>query len=420
MSLPVRHLPIIQNWDCHSCGNCCRELQIHVSEEEQQRIEGQGWAADPELGKLRLFVRHGPWWRRRVRLGHKPDGSCVFLGAANCCRIHERFGADAKPLACRLYPFVLAPAGNHWRGGVRFACPSAAANNGRPLAGREVELAQAARLVEQSQEFEGANVPPPPLQRGQQVDWPDLLRFTDVLLALLGDRTDRVERRLRKCLALAVVCRQARFDRVSGGRLVQFLSVLRQGLEAEVPADPAAIGRPDWVGRVLFRQALALYARKDHGANRGSASRSRLSLLRAGWRFARGRGRVPRLNALIPEDATFAQVEAAAGLLKAEAEAVLERYYLVKVGSLQFCGPLQFGATFWDGLEALALTFPVTLWLARAVGGAPTVEAVEKALTVVDDHFGYNPVFRTRRVRFVQRTLAGRGELPRLIAWYGR
>ena len=36
MALPVRHLPVVQNWDCHSCGNCCRELQVEISEPERE------------------------------------------------------------------------------------------------------------------------------------------------------------------------------------------------------------------------------------------------------------------------------------------------------------------------------------------------------------------------------------------------
>src|SRR5205807_1923502 len=98
---------------------------------------------------------------------------------------------------------------------------------------------------------------PPPLQPGQRVDWPDLLRFVQALLATVRHRGDRVERRLRKCLALARLCRQARFDKVSEGRLTEFLRVLGSALDGEAPADPAAVPPPSWVGRVLFRQALA-------------------------------------------------------------------------------------------------------------------------------------------------------------------
>jgi lysine-N-methylase len=418
MSMPVRNLPVVQNWDCQSCGNCCRELQVHISDEERRRIEDLGWDEVEELRGRRLFVRDGWWWARRTRLNHRPDGSCVFLGKGNRCLIHERGGPEAKPLACRLYPFVLAPAGSHWRVGLRFSCPSAADNEGRPLSERATELGQYTRLIEQCQDFEGANVPPPPLQRGQRVDWADLARFAQALVDLLEDRRDRVERRLRKCLALATLCRQARFDKVSGGRLVEFLRVVREELEREVPVDPADVPRPGWVGRVLFRQALNIYLRKGQGENRGPATRSRLAMFRAGWRFARGRGPVPRLNALIPET-TFERIEAAADPLPESAQVVLERYYVVKVNSLQFCGPLNFDLGFWDGLASLALTFPATLWLARAVEG-PREQAVARSLGVIDAHFGYNPVFRTRRLRFVQRTLDGRGELEKLIAWYGR
>src|SRR5579871_105593 len=140
MSLPVRHLPVLQNWDCQGCGNCCRDYQITVTEEERQRILAQGWEGRPEVGGLPLFVRAGPPWARQYRLNHREDGSCVFLSPEGRCRIHEHFGAAAKPLPCRLYPFILVPAGDHWRVGLRFACPAAAANEGRPLAEHQAEL----------------------------------------------------------------------------------------------------------------------------------------------------------------------------------------------------------------------------------------------------------------------------------------
>jgi lysine-N-methylase len=238
-------------------------------------------------------------------------------------------------------------------------------------------------------------------------------------LATVRQRGDRVERRLRKCLALARLCRQARFDKVTEGRLTEFLQVLGSALDAEAPADPAAVPPPSWVGRVLFRQALALYLRKDHGPDRGIAAQGRLALLGAAWRFARGRGPVPRVHGRLP-DVTFERLEAPAGPLPDAAEDLLERYYATKIGSLQFCGPTNFGHGLWDGLESLALTFPVILWLARAFGDRPRAEAVEQAVRVVDDPFGFNPIFGTVRQRLSLSILARRGELEKLIAWYGR
>jgi lysine-N-methylase len=422
MSLPVRHLPVLQNWDCHVCGTCCKEYQVTITEEERRRIEAQDWRGEPDLAGVPLLVRRGPWGARHWQLNRRADGSCVFLSEQGRCRIHERYGAAAKPLPCRLFPFVLVPAGDHWRIGLRFACPSAAANKGRPHTAHEKDLKDFAAQLAQREGLPGgptrAELPPPPLQRGQHVAWPDLMRFVNALLGLIRHSGERVERRLRKWLALADLCRQARFDRLSGGQLGEFLTLIAASLDAEVPADPAALPPPGWAGRLLFRQALALFARKDQGPNRGLAARGKIALLGAAWRFARGRGAVPRVNALLPAT-TFEQVEAARGPLSAEEEEILQRYYSVKLASLQFCGATNFGTPFWDGLEMLAATFPLIVWLRHALA-RPGAEGLLLAINLVDDHFGYNRLLGTARQRLAFRILARTGELPRLIAWYGR
>src|SRR5207302_635344 len=160
------------------------------------------WEQAEEFRDLPLFVRHGPWWARRYRLNHRGDGSCIFLSKEGRCRIHERFGAEAKPLACRIYPFMLIPAGGRWRVGLRFACPSAAKSEGRPLSVHETSLIHLGRELEQRTGQNLATLPPPPLQAGQAVAWPDLLRFVQALTALVRDSRTPLEHRLRKCLAL--------------------------------------------------------------------------------------------------------------------------------------------------------------------------------------------------------------------------
>jgi lysine-N-methylase len=133
----------------------------------------------------------------------------------------------------------------------------------------------------------------------------------------------------------------------------------------------------------------------------------------------RGAGPVPRMHRGLPET-TFEEVEAPRGPLPAAAEEVLERYYTIKVGSLQFCGSASFGLPLWEGFEALALTFPVVLWVARLFRDCPREQAVTTALTVVDDHFGFNRVLATFRQRLSFQILSRSGELGRLIAWYSR
>jgi lysine-N-methylase len=423
MGFPLRHLPVLQNWDCHVCGTCCQEYLVTVTDEERRRIEAQGWADDPDFAGLPLFERRGPPWARRYHLNHRPDGSCVFLRENGRCRIHERFGYETKPLACRLFPFVLVPVADHWRVGLRFACPSAAASKGRPLAEHDADLERFAALLAEREGLQarpdGTLLAPPALGWGQRVDWPDLLRFVQALLVLLKDRRDPMERRLRKCLALGDLCREARLRELRGARLTEFLEVMVANLEKDVPAEAAAVPAPSWIGRVLFRQAVALFTRKDHGPNRGVVKHGRLGLLNAAWRFAQGRGPVPAMHGWLPET-TFEAIEAARGPLPEAVEQILERYYALKVGSLQFCGPAYFGLSFWEGFEALAATLPIILWTTRAFDRLPPAEAVTRALSIVDDHFGFNRVLATWRQRLSFRILASRGELPRLIAWYAR
>src|SRR5262245_47696038 len=234
MSLPVRHLPTWQNWDCRGCGNCCRDYQVAVTEEERARIEAQGWDKDPAFAGKPLFVRKGPWWKQRWRLNHAPDGACIFLSPEGRCRIHEKFGGDTKPLACRVYPFVLVPAGDHWRVGLRYACPSAAGNIGSPLAehrleGFALELAQQTSLGDRPYK--------PRLKAGQSVEWSALVRFVQALADIMRDRRWRVEHRLRLWLGVTRMCRHARFDKVNGSRLSEFLRVITTALEAETSDD---------------------------------------------------------------------------------------------------------------------------------------------------------------------------------------
>src|SRR5262249_51246004 len=124
MPLPVRHLPVLQNWDCHGCADCCHEYSVQVTEEERKRIEDQGWSQLPEYQGIDLFVREGSRRKPNWRLNHRANSACIFLNDDGRCKIHAKFGSAAKPLACRVFPFMLVPTGDHWRVGIRFACPS--------------------------------------------------------------------------------------------------------------------------------------------------------------------------------------------------------------------------------------------------------------------------------------------------------
>lgn len=419
----VRSLTVLQNWDCHSCGDCCRSYAVPVTDAERARIEGQGWEKLPEYANTALFTYRGG----DTHLAHRPDGTCVFLGPDSKCRIHAAHGAAAKPLACRIYPFLLVPAGDHWNLGLRLACPSAADDKGGPLSDHLREAREFAALLEATTKGAEAG-PPPPLHGSQAVPWADVGRIALFVSKALGNPADPFERRWRKVLFVISMLRKATFDgggdrkkAVSGERFSEMLNVLLEAAGEDEPPTAAEVARPGWAGRTVFRQLVAVYARKDHGAERGPALAGPVSRFTSAVRFAAGRGRVPKLHAALPDSATFAATNVPLPL-SATATALLARWHRLKVESLQFCGPTNFGLGVWAGLESLALTFPVAMWIARVLvaGGATPDAAVNRAVRMTDDNFGFNPLLGSARQTFALRLLANRGDLPRLVAWYGR
>ena len=389
-----------------------------ITDEEKHRIEALDLANDPEVAPKPWFARTR-LGSKKWRLAHRPDGGCVFLTKGNHCRLQERFGAEVKPFVCRLFPFVLIPAGNHWRVGLRFSCPSAAANSGRPVADAEKDLVQLSRLLEQHVGRSADSAPPPWVRTGQQLPWQDACRLVQVLVEIVQDRRYRLERRLRICLAVGRVCGQTQFESIKGNRLSEYLQAVRRAMETEVPHQAADLPPPDWLlGRVPFGVLLAIYARRERDSHRARRVLRRLGRVLAGWRFVRGRGRVPRVNEFFPK-IRFDEVERSREM-PPELDETLERYYVVKLNSLQFFGPPNFDMPLLAGLESLVLTLPMILWLTRAFTNLSPEKAVEQAIQVVDDHFGGNPMLGFPHIRLLLQTLAQRGELEKLVAWYSR
>ncbi len=422
MTLPIKTLTVLQNWDCQACSTCCREYTIHITEEERQRILAQKWEESKELAGVKLITKSGRWWNRwwsgRWTLNHREDHACVFLNEKGYCRIHDKFGSAGKPLACRVYPFMLIPGGDHWKIGLRYACPSAVKNLGRELNDHDKDLREYAAQLEVREAIHYRKILAPPLQGKEQLSWGDLDCFIRALRRIIGTQTEPVEWRLRKCLLFCNLCQGIDFSAMSGEKLKDFLFLMVDHISPEIP--PAEqVPAPGWIGRLLFRQLSAFYGRKDTGVHRGISRYGRLALVWAAWKVARGKGRIPRLHAWMPYT-TYQDAEKPRGKLPPEIDSLLMRYYLVKLESTQFCGPTNFKAKFWDGLESLIMTYPAILWLSRVFCDRPRAEAISLALRVVDDNFGFNKYLGNRRQRFAIRILSMRGELAKLVAWYSR
>ena len=132
-----------------------------------------------------------------------------------------------------------------------------------------------------------------------------------------------------------------------------------------------------------------------------------------------GRGRVPRVNEFLPET-SFKEVERCSGMLP-ELDETLERYYVVKLNSLQFCGPPNFDLPLWAGLDSLVLTLPMILWLRRAFTDQSPVKAVQQAIQLVDDHFGGDPMVGFPHIQILHCvSWPSVARLEKLVAWYSR
>jgi Fe-S-cluster containining protein len=81
----------IANWNCNTCGECCRAYSVVLNFQEWLKIV-KSYGVDATVSGLsKLFIKR------------KSDGSCVFLHSfSNTCLCGLQY---MKPKACKLWPF---------------------------------------------------------------------------------------------------------------------------------------------------------------------------------------------------------------------------------------------------------------------------------------------------------------------------
>lgn len=423
MDQGLRPLPVLQNWDCHTCGTCCKEYLVTLSPEEKKIIESQKWDITHELNGHKPFRFSGWPWARKTHLNHRPDGACVFLDEKGLCLIQKKHGYASKPLPCRLFPWILIPSGNRWQVGVRFACPSAAENKGRPMAVHTPDLeGYATELVIREGLGNGIGselATSPSIQGDGPTAWDRFRLALDHLASILKAYPSNISMGLRAGLLWVSHMREAKLKTLDGSGFVEISQMFSDLAKKQITSAPIESPQPSWVARLLFRQLAALYTRKDHGPKQGIARQGPLARLGAILRFTYGSGPIPRLHAWMPQGSFETAENPGPPLLESEEED-LQRYYLLKIISGQFCGRSNHGMSLVDGFEALALTLPILLWIRRLESDGSTRQTLAKAMSIVDDHFGYNKMLGSPVYRIMTRILGSRSEIDKLIRWYGK
>jgi lysine-N-methylase len=406
-------IPALQNWSCHGCTDCCRgQLLITLSAAEKERIEKQGWTTAEGVDPATMIVAQGD----AFRLGHQSDGACVFLDPSGRCRIHAKFGEAAKPLACRLYPLAIHPAGKKVVIGLRFSCPSAAMNRGKPLEEQRADIQKLAALVVPANHGE---IPPPAVAAEPGIEWPDFLRYIQWLDVCLATTDASIALKLIRALHCLRAAERGGLDQVTGESANEILEALVKSAAQKLPALPENEPTPGGIARLLLRLLVLENARTISIKDLNAPGAHRWKMLMAALRFGRASGRTPDLRKGLAS-VKFAEIEKSFGPLPPSADDLLTRFFRMKIQSLHFCGRAFHDRPLIEGFRNLALLYPTIIWLSRwlAVSDGRTrlTDAdVAGAVSMVDYHHGYSP-YLSWRVRLLDQ----RNEIIRLINWYAR
>ena len=355
-SVPLTVLDVReQRYSCHGCGDCCRDFSVQLRDEDLDRLREQRW--ETRLGEAVTVEFRG---RRYLR--QRSDGACLFLQADGLCRIHAEFGFDEKPVACRLFPFNLAPDAKGVRAGLNFACSSVRSNRGAALSTHRVDLERALREVP-----EAATIAPPRLDRDLRAEPTEADAIAEGLDAWLRRPGVALSIRLDGFAWLAQSLGAASFSKVRGARIRELLELLVSALPAELehlPVDPPSGGQ-----RRMLRQAV--FARIEDprfsGDERKPSLRARLSQWNRSRRFARGKGVVPSLARGWKLPQGFESIEAMPRIQGSNeiADLVL-RWLRASIRGGRSWGSGYYGWPITDGVQALALDVACLGWLARA------------------------------------------------------
>ncbi|RIK65816.1 MAG: hypothetical protein DCC65_11845 [Planctomycetota bacterium] len=388
MKLPVLFTELKpQHWDCHGCTNCCRELVVHLTRRDIALIDGQNWTgqiAGPPYVKL----------GRETVLNHGADGACVFLSAAGRCRIHEEHGEDAKPLACRLYPFSLNREGDALRTTIRFDCPSAAASRGSGLSAHRGEVIRLSGALDEAERLWFAERGGPLLLReGREMSVAEHKALVDRLDRWLRDMNRSLGERLTGVAILVETLSGAKLEKLRAERFIELLDLLLSDLpEAlrEAASPPCPTGRQMKLLRMSVFSHCAYISFEQARMSYFSGLRYRWGQLQRSRRLAVGEGRSPEIIPgagapmleAVPEVALDEEAREAA-------EELVTRYVRMRILSGTAFGAGYYGWAVLNGVTALLAAVCTADWIARylAAGagrGHCGIDEYRRAVGIVD------------------------------------
>ena len=413
MSLPIVTLDTDEKWDCHQCGICCRGSLVPLSNADAERLRDQHWEEYPEYKDVQIMVPHRSA-ESKLRLAHRPDGSCVFLKPDGLCFIHSISGLESKPTICRTFPMQLVPQDKHAVLTYRRACPSAAADKGMPVKDR---LPGIKKLVK-ADRLNADSIVPPLLKKGEQRNWKTIRSVLESVDSLLRDQRYPPVRRVVHALRFARNIDKAKTKRMSDADVTELARTLVELAPQESKPFFDDRKSPKGISKAMFRLMAVSCVRLHPDCKHQSNWATRLGMAKIAWRCFRGNGQVPDFGSELP-NATFESLEQPIGTQAPELYLPLTR--LIETNSATFLYALanRKGWTVTDSIRGLALLFPIGMWMLRwqAAGQKPTVEAMLNFVVALDRSQGYQPLCGAQQ-RMKLSMLGYNGELERLAVWY--
>ncbi len=385
ISLPV--LPLAtpgQRYSCHGCGNCCRDFTVQLRPADAERIRLQEWESRIGSNPIVLF-------RGQEYLRQRPDGACIFLLDDGRCQIHAEFGFETKPVACQMFPYMLAPSETSSQMGVSFACQSVIENKGKHF---NEQVPDALKIVLRGIPEVVRPARSAAISRSRRAESGELEVLKSRLVRWI-QRDAPLHQRLDGLAWIAQTLSVAQLNKVRGSRFKELVDILFDALADELPLHP--IGDPISRQIALFQGAIFARTEDPKPVAQGAPGRflSTISQLRRSrsWRRGRGDTLIPSIGFGWPTSTTFDQVAQMKRLRESPqlvaCEELISRWMRSSIEGGRIWGSGYYGWNAVDGLTAFVLSAATIGWLARlhAVAShaqAPTLANVQAAVGRID------------------------------------
>jgi len=384
-----------QRFSCNCCARCCRSFIVAVYPHERQEIQAlRNWPS--ELRVDRLFVRSRSAGRLGYGLAKRADGGCVFLDSDNLCLIQKQHGPEAKPLACRLYPFVLTPFAGSLGVGLRFDCPAVCTNQGQTLPSYRRELKQLAKqlALEKLENIKPAQICP---QQTVSTDWLDTINET--ILKIINSNAMRLSQRLLWLSGFVGHLARVKWKNVTDDDFPELISMFYRGLLVEIQQKKYQQTAPTEKARKFLGQIFFLLSQPsapDLGRREGLFTKlhQRLTQARALKQLAKTDGPLPKIQPDWP-DCDLNQLEKNFGPWPDQVEQVLTRYLTCRIADFGYCGYNFYNYSLTEGIQTLLLALITIGWLMRINAVIANREQIEladvhKAVATIDGNLGYS------------------------------